>query len=129
MQQHIYWPGKSDFNTYLRKGIIHNCLLSIEDSVRSDHIYVPARPPFQGGMKGRRNPAEKVPIIPLPTYTSLHHKNIELYFFIYEQNPFLHTKSSNITFFSAEFFFQKAQTISSNNYTPSPIFTKQEASK
>ena len=69
--------------------MIRNYPLNPEDSVRSNHIYEPARPLLQGGMKRRRNSSERAPRVPTPEYLSLHHKNTELYFiFLYEQNAF-----------------------------------------
>ena len=76
LQQHIYLPGTSKFKTYLRKGMIHNCPINPEDSGRADHIYGPYIPLLHGGMKYRRKLVKKLPIIPLPTDISLHHKNI-----------------------------------------------------
>ena len=58
--------------------MVHNFPINPEDSVIADHIYRPARPLFQGGMKCRRNPSENIQIILLPTDISLHHKNNEL---------------------------------------------------
>ena len=85
--------------------MIHNCLTNPEDSVRAHHLYVTAIPLLQGFMKCHRNPAETFPRILLPTDIFLHHKNIELYFDFYLTGmPFLHTKSSNITFLTAEHF-------------------------
>ena len=63
--------------------MINNCPLNPEDSVRADHIYGPARTLLQGGMKRRRNPSKKEPIIPLSIDISLHHKNIKKYIKIY----------------------------------------------
>ena len=51
LQQHLYWPGMSKFETYLREGMIRNCLINPEHPVRADHIYGPAIPLLQGGMK------------------------------------------------------------------------------
>ena len=83
--------------------MICNCQLNPEYSVRSNHTYGPAIPILQGGMKHCRNPSKKVPTIILPTDTSLHHNNIELYIYLlYDRIPFLHTKSSNITFLTSE---------------------------
>ena len=64
--------------------MICNFQLNPEDSIRVDHIYVPARPPLQGVMKHLINPAENVLRIPQPIEISLRHNNIELYFnFLY----------------------------------------------
>ena len=95
LQQHLYWPGMSNFNTYLQEGIIGNCLLNPEDSVRSDHVYGLARPLLQGGMKRRRNPSKMVSRVPLPIDILLNHKSIQLYLncFFINGMPFLHTNS------------------------------------
>ena len=84
--------------------MIFNCPLNPEDSVRDNHVYVPVIPLLQRGTKRRRNPAKRAPRVPLPTDILLRHKKIELYFYFLYMNgmPFLHTKSSNITFLTAE---------------------------
>ena len=83
--------------------MIHNCLINTEDYIRVDHIYGPARPLLQGGMKLRRNPAERVPRFPLPTDIFLYHNNIELYFdFFMNGIPFPHTIVSKIALLAAE---------------------------
>ena len=58
-------------------------------------MYVLDRQLLQGGMKFNRKPYKRVPRVPMPTYISLHHKNIELNFYLLYMNgmPFLHTKS------------------------------------
>ena len=55
-------------------------LLTSENSIRADHIYVPNIPLLQGGMKHHRNPDKRVPRVPLLTDILMHHKNIKLYF-------------------------------------------------
>ena len=74
--------------------MINNFPLTTKDSVRADHIYGPARPLLQGGMKCHRNPYVKVSIIPIPEDISLHHKYIELYIYLFYINgiPFLNKK-------------------------------------
>ena len=83
MQKHLYWPGTSNFRTYLQEDMILNYPLTTKDSVRADHIYVPARPLLQGGKKRHRNTAVKVPIITLLEDTSLHHKDTKINRFFY----------------------------------------------
>ena len=83
--------------------MIRNCPLNAEDTVRANHIYGPARPLLQVGMKFHRNPSRNVPRIPLPTDISLHHRNIKLYIYFYMNiTPFLNTKSSNINFLTED---------------------------
>ena len=108
LQQHIYWQGTSKFKNSLQEGMICNCPLNPEYPFIANHIYGPARPLLQGGMKRRRNPVDRVPRVPLWTDISLHHNNIKVYFvFLYEKIPFLHTNSSKVTFFAAEIFISK----------------------
>ena len=86
--------------------MVGNYPLTTKYSVIADHIYGPARPLLQGGMKQNSNPDIKVPIIPLPSYISLNHKDIKLYIYLFHINgiPFLHIKSYKITFITAENF-------------------------
>ena len=63
--------------------MILNFLINLEDYVRSNHIYGPAIPLLQEGIKRHRNPAKRVPRVPLPTDILLHHKSIEIYFDFY----------------------------------------------
>ena len=70
---------------------------------------MPDRPLLQEGMQSYINQAEKVPIIPLPTDISLHHKNIKLYFDFYMNIiTFLYKKSYKITLLTAETFISKS---------------------
>ena len=80
LQQHLYWPETSNFKTYFQEVIICNCPINPEDSVRANHIYVPARLLLQGGIKCWRNTSDRIPRVPLSIYISLHHNNIKLYF-------------------------------------------------
>ena len=79
-------------------------------------------------MKHHSNKSVKVPIIPLPEYISLHHKYIKLYidFFYIKRMPFMHTKSSNITFLASDSLVQGSHTRLSKNFTQWPTVTQQE---
>ena len=89
LQQHLYFPLTSNFKTFLREVMIRNFLLNPEDSVGSNHIYGPAIPLLQRGMKHRVNPFKMVPRVRLSACIFMMHSNIGLYFgFLYERNAF-----------------------------------------
>ena len=90
--------------------MICNFPLTTKYSVRDDHIYGPARPLLQGFMKLHMNLAVKVTRILLPADILLHHTYIELYIDLFYINGihFLHKKSCNITFLTAEIFSSKS---------------------
>ena len=102
LQQHIYWLGKSNFKTYIHEGMVINCPLNPEYSVRADHIYGPARPLLKIGMEHRRNSSGKVPIVPLPMDILLHHKNIKpsvycLWYIMFMHHKVYLNKSNNFS--------------------------------
>ena len=93
--------------------MIQNCPLNLEVSVKSNHIYGPAIPLLQGGMKRQINPDKKVTRVPLPTDILLHRNNIELYFECFIQMKCLSSIKSHPRSLSSQqkIVFQSADNI------------------
>ena len=105
LQRDIGWPSTEYFKQYIKKQLLNNCNVTVDDINRADIIYGPAKPTLEGKMT-RLHPSKcKVKRVPLPLPISIHHKEVELYidFFYVNGYPFFITKSSKVNFITAEY--------------------------
>ena len=103
LQQYMFCPGSDRLAKKLDNNQIFNCNLTIEDIKTRDHVYGTPTPLLQGKMtqtkplqhNTRKNIA---PMIPRKYFNM----NMYMDLFFVNKNPFLHTRSENIDYRSAQ---------------------------
>ena len=111
LQQMIGWPSASHFKSIVKKQLLQNCNVTVDDINRADIIYGPARPLLQGKMTRLHPPSTKIERIPLPLPIQEHHRCLQLFmdFFFVNGEPFLHTKTKKINFLTASHCTSRSQ--------------------
>ena len=101
LQQLVEWPSAQTLKEVVRKNLIINWPITIDNIDRAEAIYIPQIPIIKGKAIITRPEYHKtIPRIPLPDPISKHYHNVEISMDIFFVNVslFLHTQSRNIYF-------------------------------
>jgi hypothetical protein len=105
LQSKIGWPSNSGFKTIIRNNLLINSGITVDDVNRAELIFGIPTPLLKGKMT-RSNPISNQAIkrVPLPLPIQQEHSHLDLFadFFFVNKIPFLHTKSGNINFLTAD---------------------------
>ena len=91
LQRDVGWPSTAHLKDYIKKQLLNNCTVTVDNINRADIIYGPAKPTLEGKMTRLHSKKCKIKRVPLPLPTQQQHKHPELYidFFYVNGYPFL----------------------------------------
>ena len=97
-QEEIGWPSDSFYRTIVKRNLLVNTEVTIDDVQRAERIYGPAKPMLQGSMIRQRPTSNRIEKIQLPLTISTHHSNVSISidFFFVNRHAFLTSKSSKL---------------------------------
>ena len=110
-QQAIGWPSKGKYRNIIKRNLIQNSGITIDNINRAEISFSIPTPLLKGKMIRRVPFTNRIEKVPLPLPIAQRHKKIQLYidFFFINGHPFLHTKSSKINFLTAHICSSRSQ--------------------
>jgi hypothetical protein len=79
LQQQTGWPSTDNLKSYIKKQLLDNCRVTVDDVNRADIIFGPAEPTLEGKMIKKNPNGCKIKRVPLPLPILQHHKDLELF--------------------------------------------------
>ena len=105
LQEALGWPSDDYYKYIIKNNLITNTEVTLDDILRAEHIYGPAKPLLQGAMtrlKPANNKIEKVPL-PLPVFAQHKLVSLSVDFIYVNGHVFFTSKSAKLDLVTAKY--------------------------